>query len=144
MRTKIFLMLTTILLFSAVSGNSQSRALGKFYITVTVDADGFEPSGARDSVKDMHNRIGRDRELELAETEDEADFMITIINREEAVVSGQSNSRSLSSTLMVRDDEGNWKAGTKITKTNSGFWNIAAIDTLNEAKKWIKDQAKNK
>jgi len=141
MKTKIFLILT-IFLSVGMAGNAYAQALGKFFIVAQPDEHGFPPPGADDTIRDMHNRISRDKELALATEEADADYLIAIINREENVVSGNvTTAKRLTTTLSIRDGDG-WKPGTRIVKTNSGFWNLSAIDTLNEAKKWIKNQAK--
>ena len=137
---RIMILVGAVVLFGIVTETVYAQSLGKFYIAIQLDENGFAPSGAEDTVKDMHNRIARDRELSLAEDEADADFMITIVSREENIVSGQSNSRRLTSTLSVKD-EGDWKPGTRISKVST-FWNISAIDTLNDAKRWIKANIK--
>jgi len=141
MKIKIIPLLA-IMLFVGTSGIAYAQSLGKFIIVAQIDENGFPPSGADDTIKDMHNRISRDKELDLAQAMQDADFLITIIGREENVVSGNiTTAKRLTTTLSIKDGD-DWKPGTRITKTSSGFWNLAAIDTLNEAKKWIKNQAK--
>jgi hypothetical protein len=131
--------LTVVVLLLSLPAQAGDN-IGKVFITVAPpDADGFVDSTLENSVKDLTNRAG---DFEVVANEDDADFLMVVVSREEQVVSGQPKSKRLTVTLSVRDGK-DWKPGIKIVKVHSVAWGNAARAVMGDAHKWVKGRAKD-
>ncbi len=115
--------------------------IGKIFVKAAPpDAGGFSDPKLEDSVKDLQRRIG---DFELVTKEEDAEFLLVVVSREEVVVSGQPNSKRLTVTLSVREGD-KWTPGIKIVKVNNTAFGLTALKAMGDAQKWVKDRAKGK
>ena len=135
----IFVALLIAVLFTqGVTAAADKVSLGKVYVEAALDDDGFPVPGREDSAGDLQTRVKSDKEFDLVYEEDDADFKMVVLSRFQT---GPST-RIVQMALYVRDGDG-WKPGIKVSN-NSSYWSLSAEKCSNEAKKWIKNQAKNR
>jgi hypothetical protein len=118
--------------------HATGEKLGKIFIKAgEPDEQQFANPGLEDTVKDMKRRPGQ---FILVDDEADADFLLIVINREEARVSGEPNVKLVTATLSVRDGA-KWKPGIKISKVTS-YWLLSADRVISDAEKWVKSNLK--
>ena len=131
-------LLTAVLFTQSVAVAADKVSLGKVYVEAALDDDGFPVPGREDSAGDLQTRLKSDKEFDLVYEEDDADFKMVVLSRFQT----GSSTRIVQMALYVRDGDG-WKPGIKVSN-NSSYWSVSALNCANDAKKWIKSQAKNR
>lgn len=132
--------LLTIALPAQNVNAAKKASLGKIFVTAALDENGSPVQGREDSVGDLQKLVKGDKELELVYEEDDADFKIVITERE-----FKGNSTCIVRTALYVRDGDNWKLGTRIYNSDAskyGAWTLTAQLCMDDAKKWIKSQAK--
>jgi hypothetical protein len=117
--------------------NAEAAETGKIFIKAAgPDAEGFGHPRLEDTVKDMKQSPG---DFVVVEKEEEAEYLLTVVSREEWPRVGTTTAKRVTATLSVRV-EGAWHPGINISRVG-GYWAVCAGRVMSEAGKWVKDRA---
>ena len=131
-------LLTAVLFAQNIhAAKKEPVSLGKIFIAWKLN-QGFQNPEREDIALRLAREVTRDKELELVNKEDDADFRIVII----------SFSSSVKIDLYVRDGD-NWKPGIQIENScyHQGAYkgiSYAVRNCKDDAKRWIKNRVKNR
>jgi len=108
--------------------------------TTEVDGRQIPDAELERTVKDIKKII---RPIYLADKESEADFLLVVNERNDTVIAGQPNAKSIVATLYIRES-GGWKPATKLKSGSKDlFWSIAAENIVKKAVLWVNENAAN-
>jgi hypothetical protein len=121
---------------------ADKEKLGKLLIKAApVGEDGFADPKLEETVKDLKKNH---RDFIIVDNEDEADFLIVVVERKNELRSPAGNvvnNKTVRATLSVRE-EGKWKPAIKLEHGGGNFWELAASRVMEDAEKWIKKNVK--
>ena len=126
------------------SGDTADQSLGKIFIkasSTTVNGQEFQDREKEDSVKDLKGFVPakyKPHKFLLAENEQDADYLLIVVERSSAV---QGRGIELGATISVKEN-GQWKAGARLTGIARGVWRAAAERLMNDAAKWVVERGK--
>jgi hypothetical protein len=121
-------------LFGVPLHEASAQKLGKVLIRVAAPAEGqFVDVKLEDSVKDLKKRPHK---FVIVDAENEADYLIEVISRNEVPVAGRSSEKTVTVTVSYKDGTV-WKPGIKVSKGTT-IWSVSADNVMGEVEKWAK------
>lgn len=132
-------------ILSAVQGSvhGQGRTLGKMFVKASpaiVDGKEFPDREREDSVVDVKKYVPtkyENNKFVLAESEEDADYLLVVVERSRA----STRKIELRGTISFKEN-GQWKPGTRLTGLANNVWRVAAENLVNDAAKWVRAQNK--
>jgi hypothetical protein len=128
--------------FTETPRKAEKEKLGKLVIKTAPLAEGeFADPKLEDTVKDLKKNK---RNFEIVDNEDEADFLIIVVERKNVLRSPMGsvvNNKTVFATLSIKE-EGKWKPAIKLEHGGGNFWELAASRVMEDAEKWIKKNVK--
>ncbi len=130
--------------FPVSSGYAADESLGKIFIkasSTTINGQEFQDREKEDSAKDLKGFVPnkyKPHKFLLAENEQDADYLLIVVERSSAV---QGRGIELRATISVKEN-GQWMAGARLNGVANGIWRAAAERLMNDAAKWVVERGK--